>query len=252
MYVPPPFSTSSLNPILPSLKLSKKEPNQSNCLHLALAAIKCQTLQRELQHLHPPSLQSRKTATKRPKMYQKTESIPYTSWRSLLANKGGKNPPQLLHIPLCHLWICFTCIHLSQNVSARVARWQCCDWWRNLCDVPKSSMYQHFTRTWDIVTYIESFLVRGWNAFNELQPLDGSPADSAEKPQVPPGHCYGINRLTPPWFLLEQHNTSFDFDFFFPPLIFDCISSSLLHTHRIAGTIQRGETSCPRFLWDRF
>lgn len=43
VHVPPPFSISSLNPLLPPLKLSKKEPNQSNCLHLALSATKCQT-----------------------------------------------------------------------------------------------------------------------------------------------------------------------------------------------------------------
>lgn len=78
VYAPPPFSTSSLNPILPSLKLSKKEPDQSNCLHLALSATKCQTLQQELQHFHPPAFQSTRTGIKKPKMYQRNESITYT------------------------------------------------------------------------------------------------------------------------------------------------------------------------------
>lgn len=38
-------------------------------------------------------------------------------WQRVLQ---GESPPEFLHILLCHLWICFPCIHLHENVSARV------------------------------------------------------------------------------------------------------------------------------------
>lgn len=215
MYVPPPFSTSSLNAILPSLKLSKKEPNQSNCLHLALSATKCQTLQQELQHFHPPSLQSRKTGTKQPKMYQRKESSHKwtedggSSW--MTKGPAGEKPtwvsPHSLVSPLNLLpmhpftWKCeCTCGNIMTN-----------GW--NLCNVSKSSLSAHVTAFHRHLRHqhlhLICFLVRGWNAFNELQCFYVSPVNSAlawqqRSHRFPQAFAMGSTGLHPPLFIWKS------------------------------------------------